>query len=359
MNFRKLKKWFQRHRNDGRTPEDQAIDPARPESKTPASEIGKKTVRSKPRIPPVPERKAPSVPQRKAARTPADRPAAARPLSRQGIPILKPDEDLATHFTDAATVGKPTEKVTGGAGEPAGSETIRRRSAGRSSTSLPKKAAVRRNRVGVRRLDDKADLNDYFLSGASDSPNQNTPVPPAPVETKHAGRVAMTDIPTDRHGIPRLDDKTDLNRLFDDAVDETESREVIGDALRQSLAHDARGLMKKKTDGFFPPRRLSLKEKLRRYPPPQADLDLHGATAAKARQRAEAFIRTARSNGLFTLRVIVGKGLHSEGGAVLPDVVEDLLMALKREDLVLSYRWEKRVKRKSGAVIVFLSVAFP
>ena len=54
----------------------------------------------------------------------------------------------------------------------------------------------------------------------------------------------------------------------------------------------------------------------------------------------------------------MGKGLHSEDRAVLPDVIEDLLTDMKREDIVLSYRWEKRVKRKSGAVIVYLAAPF-
>ena len=172
-------------------------------------------------------------------------------------------------------------------------------------------------------------------------------------------RAALADIPTDRHGLPRLDDRTDLRRLFDAAGDETDHAEALGEALRRTLDHDARGLMKQKTGGFFAPRRLSLKEKLRRYPSPQAQLDLHGATATQARQRAEDFIRTSRASGRLTVRIIVGKGLHSEAGAVLPDVIEDLLLVLKRKDLVLSYRWDKGLKRKSGAVIVYLAADLP
>jgi DNA-nicking Smr family endonuclease len=168
----------------------------------------------------------------------------------------------------------------------------------------------------------------------------------------------MEGIPTDRHGIPRLDDQADLRRLFDVAGEASGDGQDLREILRKSLDHDARGLMKKKTGGIFPSRRLSLKEKLRRYPAPQAQLDLHGATASRAIQQAGAFIRRARADGLFTVRIIVGKGLHSESGAVLPDVVEDLLVAMKREDLILSYRWEKRLKRKSGALIVFLATDF-
>ena len=54
----------------------------------------------------------------------------------------------------------------------------------------------------------------------------------------------------------------------------------------------------------------------------------------------------------------MGKGLHSQGGAVLPDVIEDLAVALKRQKVVLTYRWEKRIKRKSGSLIVYLTTAF-
>ena len=117
-------------------------------------------------------------------------------------------------------------------------------------------------------------------------------------------------------------------------------------------------MIKKKTDGFFPTRRLTLKERLKRYPKPQGQLDLHGATALQAEQRTDSYIRTAHTAGTLTLRIIVGKGLHSEAGAVLPDVVEDRLVRLKRDGLVLSYRWDKGVKRKSGAVIVYLEAPF-
>jgi hypothetical protein len=69
-------------------------------------------------------------------------------------------------------------------------------------------------------------------------------------------------------------------------------------------------------------------------------------------------VRTAAADGRLTLRLIVGKGLHSADGAVLPDVIEDLLLALKRESLVLTFDWDKGVKRKSGAVIVYLTGPF-
>jgi DNA-nicking Smr family endonuclease len=55
------------------------------------------------------------------------------------------------------------------------------------------------------------------------------------------------------------------------------------------------------------------------------------------------------------VRIITGKGLHSEGQPVLPDTVEGVLRTLKKENLVKSWRWEKGQKEKSGALIVQLA----
>lgn len=349
MNLKKLKKWLRRSVKAVR-PQDAVSGPDLPEARSerqarppdPAPE-------RPPDIPRPPRKKAPQ------ARRPADKPipsasVSERPLSRRGIPILKPDEDLAAHFRDTAIDGLQGK-------QPASSEV---RSGKPSAPSLPRapEAGVRRNRVGIRRLADDVDLRDHFQDTASETSAPQTRHMQAPPESEHPQRGLATDMPTDRHGIPRLDNRVDLRQLFAATVDDAASDGDLGEVLPQSLAHDARGLMKKKTDGFYPARRLSLKEKLRRYPPPQAQLDLHGQTALKARQRAEAFIRTSRTDGLFTLRIIVGKGLHSQDGAVLPDVIEDLTLALKRQDVVLTYSWEKGIKRKSGSLIVYLSTEF-
>ncbi len=349
MNLKKLKKWLRR-----------AQKTVRPQ-KAAAGADGPPTRAQWPARPPDPvTAKPPDTPRTagktalRAGRSPdkpiPSGPVSGRPLSRQGIPILKPDEDLAVHFGDTVA-DEPQEEQT------AVSEVRSAKSQAPTAAHAPE-APVRRNRVGIRRLADDVDLRDYFQETASQTTTPQAAPSQAPPEAQRSPRAPATDVPTDRHGIPRLDNRVDLNQLFGATVDDVAPDSDLGEALRQSLAHDARGLMKKKTGGFFPTRQLSLKEKLRRYPPPQAQLDLHGQTALQARQRAEGFIRTARADGLFTLRIIVGKGLHSQGGAVLPDVIEDLTVALKRQDVVLSYRWEKRIKRKSGSLIVYLATEF-
>ena len=90
------------------------------------------------------------------------------------------------------------------------------------------------------------------------------------------------------------------------------------------------------------------------YPPPQATLDLHGEIAIVAERKTVSFVHVSQAEGLKTVRIITGKGLHSPGGkAVLPDVVEGQLAVLKHEGVVVNYGWDKKVKSKSGAILVY------
>ncbi len=292
---------------------------------------------------------------------PAASKARVRRTTRQGIPILNPDEDLAHHFLARADVpeGAPSQNASG---REAPEGTERSGPAVRHHATKGRRKRSYRNRAGIRQLDAQRDLSDYFLPAASEeSTAARQPAlkteNPAPTKIGRRPKVAAE---TDRHGIPRLDDQTDLRRFFETALEDEAIAEdqELGEVFRASLDHDAQRLMKKKTGGFFAPRQLSLKEKLRRYPAPQAQLDLHGDTALIAQQRADSFLRKAGATGTLTVRIIVGKGLHSEDGAVLPDVIEDLLVALKRDGRVLTFRWDKGLKRKSGAVIVYLEPPF-
>lgn len=100
--------------------------------------------------------------------------------------------------------------------------------------------------------------------------------------------------------------------------------------------------------------RMSLRKRLKRYPPVEKTLDLHGFNAIGAQVNTKSFITTCKQNGFFTVRIIVGKGTHSNFGPVLPDVVEDVVRDMKNNGQVLSYDWEKKLKSKSGAIIVYL-----
>lgn len=127
--------------------------------------------------------------------------------------------------------------------------------------------------------------------------------------------------------------------------------------LEKSLAgKNQRMLLKEKKDNLHPAKPLTVKQRIKRYPAPQGQLDLHGFTASQAEQKVEAYLRNAYHRKVFTLRLIVGKGLHSENGPVLPDIVEDKLIELKHRKMVLDYQWEKKKKSKSGSVVVYLAV---
>jgi len=99
---------------------------------------------------------------------------------------------------------------------------------------------------------------------------------------------------------------------------------------------------------------MPLKKRLKRYPPVEIELDLHGYNAIGAQVKTRSFISSCKQQGFFTVRIIVGKGLHSDLGPVLPDVVEDVVKEMKKQGLVIFYEWDKKKKPKSGAVIVYL-----
>ncbi|ADH84802.1 Smr/MutS family protein [Desulfurivibrio alkaliphilus] len=102
------------------------------------------------------------------------------------------------------------------------------------------------------------------------------------------------------------------------------------------------------------PPKPTLEQKLRRYPPPQEELDLHGLTAPEAEKAVKRFITHCRELRLATLRIITGKGLHSQGEPVLPPVTEAALATLQAEQKIAAFRWEKKRQGRGGALIVYL-----
>ena len=163
----------------------------------------------------------------------------------------------------------------------------------------------------------------------------------------------------DRHGLPFLDKNQHLFDVF--KVDENEDKvpaedvENFSELLESSLKGKNQDALLMEKKDRTPSAPVPLKKRLKRYPPPEKQLDLHGLTAAEADGRAETYIRHSWRNGFFTLRIVVGRGIHSEAGAVLPHVVEDLLVRLKRDGVVLWFEWDRKQKSRSGAVIVYLN----
>ncbi len=168
---------------------------------------------------------------------------------------------------------------------------------------MPKKGKYRRTKTGVRALTAEDNLYDLFSGGEQ-----------------------------------RDDERSDNDQSMEALLNETGVDSVI---------HE-------KEDGAVPSRFNALKTVLKQYPPPQAELDLHGCTAYEAREKVDQFIHNARAKSLQTLKIVVGKGLHSQFRAVLPDIVEQRIVFFKRRNMVMSFEWEKRRKRKSGALIVYM-----
>lgn len=129
--------------------------------------------------------------------------------------------------------------------------------------------------------------------------------------------------------------------------DESSENEDFATLLEESFKN-------RKTDPVKKSEPLPLKKRLKRYPGVERELDLHGYNTIGAQVKLRSFIHSCKQQGYFTLRIIVGKGLHSENGAVLPDVVEDELKKMKKQNLIIFHKWDRDKKRKSGAIIVYL-----
>lgn len=128
---------------------------------------------------------------------------------------------------------------------------------------------------------------------------------------------------------------------------------AFADEVEASLAGVDLGqvLVEKKGGVARPP---TLRETLAKFPPPQEVLDLHGCTGEEAVQKTIAFINGCRALRHQTVLIITGKGLHSEGPAVLPLVVDGCLEELKLAGRILHYSWGMKGRDRGGAVTVFL-----
>lgn len=78
-----------------------------------------------------------------------------------------------------------------------------------------------------------------------------------------------------------------------------------------------------------------------------AELDLHGYFAREVEPALRAFFDEAHKRGYARIRIIVGKGVHSKDGPVLPDAVKTFLNRAG-----YSYTYAKVYEGGEGALIV-------
>jgi DNA-nicking Smr family endonuclease len=144
--------------------------------------------------------------------------------------------------------------------------------------------------------------------------------------------------------------------LFEDIKVSNELEKSFEELLEESLTHkSSHDLIKEKIAASSEKTSFSKISKLENYPEPQDEIDLHGLKGDEAELKTDFFIRDSKARGLVTIRIIVGKGTHSEGRAVLPDIVEGKIIDLKRAGQIHTFKWEKGRKLKSGAIIIYLT----
>lgn len=169
-----------------------------------------------------------------------------------------------------------------------------------------------------------------------------------------------------KHKLPVFDSDEDLLKAFE-ALEEKKVPELTQKAQTGPVSHRTQeeqeedfaalleeSLQKSRAKPMKRPAPVPLEKRLKRYPRPEKALDLHGYTALGAEVRARSFIHSCKQQGFFTIRIIVGKGRHSDEGAVLPDVVEDVARETKKQGIVIGFEWENTLKSKSGALILYL-----
>ena len=184
-------------------------------------------------------------------------------------------------------------------------------------------------------------------------PPSKNKAPPPPVTKKKVKKNSKAKF--EKKGFRIITDNENFSQLFQ--LDKKKEPEENFAQLFEKFQTDPyqQQMLKEKKDISNQTKPLTVSERIKSFPAPQEELDLHGYTAMDAESRIESFVRNSRLRRIRTVRVIVGKGLHSNGKAVLPDVVETKIIQLKQNRLVLSYKWEKKDKHKSGALIVYLT----
>lgn len=131
---------------------------------------------------------------------------------------------------------------------------------------------------------------------------------------------------------------SDDNDNLEELIDAYSSQKDIESALREKKAGE-------------PSTTEDVGEKVKRYPKPEWELDLHNRTIDEAKREIGNFLVNAKGKRIQTVRIITGKGLHSPNfKSVLPKVTEQKLAELKRNQLVLSFKKD----RTGGAFLVYL-----
>lgn len=84
-------------------------------------------------------------------------------------------------------------------------------------------------------------------------------------------------------------------------------------------------------------------------------IDLHGLSSYEAERKIESSIIVYRQKGMGSIQFITGKGKHSKNmKPVLRSLAEKKAVELKKSGKICSFEWEKKHKKKSGSIIIYL-----
>lgn len=129
---------------------------------------------------------------------------------------------------------------------------------------------------------------------------------------------------------------------FEDILEESFSKDNLKDVLNEK----GKGISNDKH-----PKKGQRENKQK----PQTELDLHGYSGQEAKKEVQYFIESSFQRGLKVVRIITGRGVHSDiGKLVLPTVTQEKLNELKRKNLVVNFKWDNYHNTKGGSVIVYL-----
>ncbi len=227
------------------------------------------------------------------------------------------------------------------------------------------KSLLKKNKNGIPVFDGRKDFISLFENSASVLTEKKTseetladPDSPGICPENKSGSPNMRNTNSiyhrsdmrDKHGIKILDPLENFAGVFQGKKEEDNFSVLLDSSLK---GKNLSAMMREKKDKLRPVP-VPMGKRIKRYPPPQETLDLHGCTASVAETKAEIYMRTCSRKGIFTIRIIVGRGLHSEWGPVLPDIIEDLLIKLKKDDIVLWFKWDRKKKSQSGSLIVYI-----
>ena len=151
--------------------------------------------------------------------------------------------------------------------------------------------------------------------------------------TKRAAEVIRKPAPKARFA--RADELAALRESLEADIDDTESHS--GESLRFQRASVGKRTMRKLARGGYSV---------------QAEIDLHGMTAAEAKPRLLEFLESCVRDGKLCVRVVHGKGLGS--GARGPVLKQKVNRWLRQWDAVLAFVSTRQVHGGTGAIYVLL-----